>query len=130
LKRRVVAPYEQRIQVRLTIDSRFTQYNFDRFFPVFKILKKNALAEHIIMRFKTKTAQASLQAFYRNEWQNIPIQRIDTAVAMPLTHKILDELGRVGGEVLGGVNHSKTFRVIVAYFAFIHKLKEPKGLVC
>ena len=30
LKRRVVAPYAQRIQVRLTIDSRFTQYNFDR----------------------------------------------------------------------------------------------------
>jgi hypothetical protein len=31
----------------------------------------------------------------------------------------------VGGEILGGVNKSKTFRVMVAYFAFVHKLKIP-----
>ena len=41
----------------------------------------------------------------------------------PLTHDIADELDRVGGEILGGVNRSKTFRVMVAYFAFVHKLK-------
>jgi hypothetical protein len=34
-----------------------------------------------------------------------------------LTHEIADELERVGGEVFGGVNRSKTFRVMVAYFA-------------
>jgi len=43
----------------------------------------------------------------------------------PLTFEIADELERVGGEVLGGVNRSKTFRVMVAYFAFVHKLKNP-----
>jgi hypothetical protein len=32
-------------------------------------------------------------------------------------------LERVGGEVLGGVNRSKAFRVMVAYFALVHKLK-------
>jgi hypothetical protein len=41
----------------------------------------------------------------------------------PLTHDIADELDRVGGEILGGVNRSKAFRVMVAYFAFVHKLK-------
>jgi hypothetical protein len=40
-----------------------------------------------------------------------------------LTFEIADELERVGGEVLGGVNRSKAFRVMVAYFAFVHKLK-------
>jgi hypothetical protein len=34
-------------------------------------------------------------------------------------------LERVGGEVLCGVNRSKAFRVMVAYFAFVHKLKNP-----
>jgi hypothetical protein len=87
-------------------------------------------AEHIIMNFKPKAAQARLQAFYKNEWQDIPFPEIDTAFVFPLTYKIRDELDRVGGEVLGGVNHSKAFRVIVAYLAFIHKLKEPKRLVC
>jgi hypothetical protein len=42
-----------------------------------------------------------------------------------LTYDISDELERVGGEILGGVNRSKTFRVMVAYFASIHKLKTP-----
>ena len=128
LKPRVVAPCVERIQVRLTIDSRFTQNNFDRFFSLFKIRKRNALAEYIIMSFKTKAAQAKLQAFYRNEWRDIPFERIDTAVVTPLTYKILDELDRIGGE-FGGVSRSKAFRVIVAYFAFIHKIKEPKRLV-
>jgi hypothetical protein len=41
----------------------------------------------------------------------------------PLTFEIADELERVGGEVLGGVNRSKAFRVMVAYFAAVHKLK-------
>ena len=129
LKPRVVAPLRERIQVRLTIDSRFTQYNFEQFFSVFKIRRRNALAEHIIMNFKTKAAQAKLQDFYKNEWRDIPVRRIDTALVTPLTYKILDELDRVGAEVLGGVTHSKTFRVIVAYFAFIHNLKEPKRIV-
>jgi hypothetical protein len=129
LKRRVVSPKGERAQVRLTIDSRFTQYYFDRFISVFKIRKRNAIAEHIIMNFKTKAAQARLQAFYKNEWQNIPYPEIDTAFVFPLTNKIRDELDRVGGEVLGGVNHSKAFRVIVAYLAFIHNFKEPKRIV-
>src|ERR1035438_9688547 len=42
-----------------------------------------------------------------------------------MTHEIADELERVGGEILGGVNKSKTFRVMVAYFAAVHKLKTP-----
>ena len=48
---------------------------------------------------------------------------VDTAFVFPLTFEIADELERVGGEVLGGVNRSKAFRVMVAYFAFVHKLK-------
>ena len=63
LKPRVVAPIRERIQVRLTIDSRFTQYNFEQFFSVFKIRRRNALAEHLIMNFKSKTAQAGLHDF-------------------------------------------------------------------
>ncbi len=129
-KRRVVSPAEKRTQLRLTVDSRFTKSYFNQLFAVLKIRKKNALAEHIIMNFKTKAAQARLQAFYKNEWQDIPFPEIDTAFVFPLTNKIRDELDRVGGEVLGGVNHSKAFRVIVAYLAFIHNLKEPKRLVC
>ncbi len=88
-----------------------------------KIRRKNALAEHIIMSFKTKAAQAQLVAFYNNQWLNIPFQSIDTAFVFPLTFDIADELERVGGEILGGVNRSKAFRVMVAYFAFAHKLK-------
>jgi hypothetical protein len=126
LKHRVVSPKAERSQIRLTIDSRFTQYFFEQFFSVFKIRRKNALAEHLIMSFKSKTAQAGLHAFYKNEWMDIPSRPIDTSLVVPLTHKILNELDRVGGEALGGVNHSKTFRVIVAYLAFIHKIKEPK----
>jgi hypothetical protein len=77
------------------------------------------------MNFKTKVAQAQIVAFYNNQWLNIPFQSIDTAFVFPLTYEIADELERVGGEVLGGVNRSKTFRVMVAYFASIYRLKSP-----
>jgi len=122
-KRRVIAPADKRTQLRITVDSRFTKNHFDQLFAVLKIRKKNALAEHIIMSFKSKTAQAQLVAFYNNQWLNIPFQSIDTAFVFPLTFEIADELERVGGEVLGGVNRSKAFRVMVAYFALVHKLK-------
>jgi len=125
LKRRVVAPATMRTQVRLTVDSKFTKSRFSQLFYVLKIRRKNALAEHIIMNFKTKAAQTQLLAFYNNQWLNIPFQSIDTAFVFPLTHEIADELDRVGGEILGGVNRSKTFRVMVAYFAAVHKLKTP-----
>ena len=124
-KRRVVAPAETRTQLRLTVDSKFTKGHFNQLFAVLKIRRKNALAEHIIMSFKSKAAQAQLVAFYNGSWQNIPFQSIDTAFVFPLTFEIADELERVGGEILGGVNRSKTFRVMVAYFAFVHKLKTP-----
>ena len=124
-KRRVVAPAEKRTQLRLTVDSRFTLSHFNQLFAVLKIRRKNALAEHIIMNFKTKAAQAQLVGFYNGPWLNIPFQAIDTAFVFPLTYEIADELERVGGEILGGVNRSKTFRVMVAYFASIHKLKTP-----
>ena len=124
-KRRVVSPAEKRTQLRLTVDSRFTMSHFNQLFAVLKIRRKNALAEHIIMSFKRKAAQAQLAAFYNNQWLNIPFQSIDTAFVFPLTFEIADELERVGGEVLCGVNRSKTFRVMVAYFAFVHKLKNP-----
>ena len=124
-KRRVVAPAEKRTQVRLTVDSRFTKSHFNQLFAVLKIRRKNALAEHIIMSFKSKAAQAQLVGFYNGTWLNIPFQTIDTAFVFPLTYEIADELERVGGEILCGVNKSKTFRVMVAYFAFVHKLKKP-----
>jgi hypothetical protein len=123
--RRVVSPAEERTQLRLTVDSRFTMSHFNQLFAVLKIRRKNALAEHIIMSFKSKAAQAQLLRFYNNQWPNIPFQSIDTAFVFPLTHEIADELERVGGEVLCGVNRSKAFRVMVAYFAFVHKLKNP-----
>jgi hypothetical protein len=97
------------------------QIHQEQFQPTFR--SKNALAEHIIMNFITKAAQAQLLAFYNNQWLNIPFQGIDTAFVFPLTYEIADELDRVGGEILGGVNRYKTFRVMVAYFAFVHKLK-------
>ena len=122
-KRRIVAPADKRTQLRITVDSRFTKSYFNQLFAVLKIRKKNALAEHIIMSFKSKTAQAQLLAFYNNQWLNIPFQSIDTAFVFPLTFEIADELERVGGEVLSGANRSKAFRVMVAYFAFVHKLK-------
>ena len=124
-KRRVVAPADKRVQVRLTVDSKFTKSHFSQLFAVLKIRNKNALAEHIIMNFRTKAAQSQLLAFYNNQWLNIPFQGIDTAFVFPLTYEIADELDRVGGEILGGVNRSKTFRVMVAYFAFVHRLKNP-----
>ena len=124
-KRKVVSPAETRSQLRLTVDSKFTKSHFSQLFAVLKIRRKNALAEHIIMNFKTKAAQAQLVAFYNNQWLNIPFQSIDTAFVFPLTFEIADELERVGGEVLCGVNRSKAFRVMVAYFAAVHKLKTP-----
>ena len=124
-KRRIVSPAEKRTQVRLTVDSKFTKTHFNQLFAVLKIRNKNALAEHIIMNFKTKAAQAQLVAFYNGPWLDIPFQTIDTSFVFPLTYEIADELERVGGEILGGVNKSKTFRVMVAYFASIHKLKSP-----
>jgi hypothetical protein len=124
-KRRVVSSAEKRTQLRLTVDSKFTKSHFSQLFAVLKIRRKNALAEHIIMSFKSKAAQAQLVAFYNNQWLNIPFQSIDTAFVFPLTFEIADELERVGGEILGGVNRSKTFRVMVAYFAAVHKLKTP-----
>jgi hypothetical protein len=107
------------------VDSKFTKTYFGQLFAVLKIRRKNALAEHIIMNFKTKAAQAQLVAFYNGSWLDIPFQSIDTSFVFPLTHEIADELERVGGEILGGVNKSKTFRVMVAYFAAVHKLKTP-----
>jgi hypothetical protein len=95
---------------------------------VLKIRKQNALAEHIIMNFKSKAAQTQILAFYNGPWLNIPFQSIDTSFVFPLTHEIADELERVGGEILGGVNKSKTFRVMVAYFAAVYKLKMPVQL--
>jgi len=124
-RRRIVAPAEKRTQVRLTVDSKFTKNHFNQLFAVLKIRNKNALAEHIIMNFKTKSAQAQILAFYNGPWLDIPFQSIDTSFVFPLTHEIADELERVGGEILGGVNKSKTFRVMVAYFAAVNKLKAP-----
>src|ERR1035437_4161880 len=124
-RRRIVAPAEERTQVRLTVDSKFTKTYFNQLFAVLKIRRKNALAEHIIINFKTKAAQTQLLAFYNGPWLDIPFQSIDTSFVFPLTHDIADELERVGGEILGGVNKSKTFRVMVAYFAAVHKLKTP-----
>ena len=124
-RRRIVAPAEKRTQVRLTVDSKFTKTYFNQLFAVLKIRRKNALAEHIIMNFKTKAAQTQLLAFYNGPWLDIPFQSIDTSFVFPLTHEIADELERVGGEILGGVNKSKAFRVMVEYFAVVHKLKTP-----
>src|ERR1035441_4081037 len=117
--RRVVAPVETRTQLRLTVDSKFTKSHFSQLFAVLKIRNKNALAEHIIMNFKTKATQAQIQAFYNGPWLDISFQSIDTSFVFPLTHEIADELGRMGGEILGGVNKSRTFRVMVAYFAAV-----------
>jgi hypothetical protein len=124
-KRRVVSPAEKRIQVRLTVDSKFTKTHFSQLFAVLKIRKQNALAEHIIMNFKTKATQTQILAFYNGPWLNIPFQSIDTSFVSALTYEIADELERVGGEILGGVNKSKTFRVMVAHFAAVYKLKMP-----
>ena len=63
-KRRIVSPAEKRTQLRLTVDSKFTKSHFNQLFAVLKIRNKNALAEHIIMNFKTKAAQAQILAFY------------------------------------------------------------------
>ena len=126
-KRRVISPAEKRTQLRLTVDSKFTKSHFNQLFAVLKIRRKNALAEHIIMSFKSKAAQAQLVAFYNNQWLNIPFQSIDTAFVFPLTFEIADELERVGGEVLGGVNRSKAFCLMVVYFSFVHKLKKWGG---
>src|ERR1039458_9415844 len=104
-KRRVVAPAEKRTQIRLTVDSKFTKTHFTQLFAVLKIRNKNALAEHIIMNFKTKAAQTQLVGFYNGPWLNIPFQTIDTAFVFPLTYDIADELESVGGEVQIGRAH-------------------------
>src|ERR1035441_8266653 len=87
-KRRVVAPAEKRTQLRITVDFRFTKNYFNQLFAVLKVRKKNALAERIIMSFKSNAAQAQLLAFYNNQWLNIPFQTIDTAFVFPLTYEI------------------------------------------
>src|ERR1035438_3153982 len=97
-KRKVVSPTEKRTQIRLTVDSKFTKSHFSQLFAVLKIRRKNALAEHIIMNFKTKAAQAQIQAFYNGLWLDIPFQSIDTSFVFPLTHEIADELERVRSE--------------------------------
>ena len=66
-KRKVVSPAETRTQLRLTVDSKFTKSHFSQLFAVLKIRRKNALAEHIIMSFKSNAAQAQLVAFYNNQ---------------------------------------------------------------
>jgi hypothetical protein len=83
-KRKIVSPAETRTQLRLTVDSKFTKSHFSQLFAVLKVRRKNALAEHIIMSFKSKAAQA-LVTFYNNQWQNIPFQSIDTAFVFPFT---------------------------------------------
>src|ERR1035441_5520633 len=96
-KRRIIARAENRTQVRLTVDSKFTKTHFKQLFAVLKIRKQNALAEHIIMNFRTKAAQAQILAFYNGPWLDIPFQSIDTSFVFPLTHEIADELERVRG---------------------------------
>jgi len=59
-KRRIVSPAEERTQLRLTVDSKFTKSHFNQLFAVLKIRRKNALAEHIIMSFKTRPRRRSL----------------------------------------------------------------------
>ena len=76
-------PAEKRTQLRLTVDSRFTKIHFNQLFAVLKIRRKNALAEHIIMSFKTKAAQAQLLAFYNGPWLNIPFQSYRHRVRLP-----------------------------------------------
>jgi hypothetical protein len=125
-KRRIIVPAAQRAQLRLTVDSPFTLYHFEQLFAVFKLRNSTALAGHIIAIFKNRSAQESLRAFYKSEWLDIPMHRIDTSLVILATPEIADELERIGGEGLGGVNKSKTFRVIVNYLAFVHKLKKPK----
>ena len=84
-KRRIVAPAEKRNQVRLTVDSKFNKAHFSQLFAVLKIRNKNALAEHIIMNFKTKAALAQIVAFYNGPWLDIPFRSIDTSFVFPLT---------------------------------------------
>ena len=125
-KRRITVPAAQRAQLRLTVDSPFTLYHFEQLFAVFKLRNNTALAGHIIAIFENRSAQESLRAFYKNEWLDIPMQRIDTSLVISASREIREELERIGGEVLGGVSKSKTFRIIVNYVAFVHKLKRPK----
>lgn len=120
-----MAPKESRTQMRLTIDSFYTLHYFNQLFAVFGITTKNALAEKIMTQFTTKDAEAKLSTFYTGLWLEIPFQRIDTSIVFPLTTAIRDEIDRVGLYVLGGVNRSRTFRVMVNYLAHLHKVKKP-----
>ena len=124
--RRILVPAANRVQLRLTVDSKFTLCHFEQLFAVFGLRNNIALAGHIIAIFENRSAQESLRAFYKNEWLDIPMQRIDTSLVISASREIRDELERIGGEVLGGVSKSKTFRIIVNYLAFVHKLKRPK----
>lgn len=123
--RKIVAPKESRTQIRLTIDSFYTLHYFNQLFAVFGISNKNALAERIINSFNTKEAAARLQVFYKGPWLEIPFQRIDTSAVFPLTTAIKAEIDNIGTYVLGGVNRSRTFRVMVNYLARTHQLKKP-----
>jgi len=111
--------------MRLTIDSFYTLHYFNQLFAVFGIATKNALAEKIMTQFTTKDAESKLATFYAGPWLEIPFQRIDTSIVFPLTTAIRDEIDRVGLYVLGGVNRSRTFRVMVNYLASVHKIKKP-----
>jgi hypothetical protein len=125
-KRTIIAPAAPRTQLRLTVDSQFTLYHFEQLFAVFKLRTRTDLAEHVLAIFDTKSAQRNLRAFYENEWLDIPFQGIDAELVLSATPETSDELWRIGGEVLGGVGRSKTFRVMVNYLAFAHKLTKPK----
>jgi hypothetical protein len=124
-RRRIVAPKESRTQMRLTIDSFYTLHYFNQLFAVFGIATKNALAEKIMTQFSSQEAESKLAIFYAGPWLEIPFQRIDTSIVFPLTTAIRDEIDRVGLYVLGGVNRSRTFRIMVNYLAHAHKIKKP-----
>jgi hypothetical protein len=109
--RRIIVLAANRAQLRLTVDSKFTLYHFEQLFAVFRLRNNIALAGHIIAIFKTNSAQDSLREFYKSEWLDIPMQRIDTSLVISASREIRDELERIGGEVLGGVSKSKTFRI-------------------
>ena len=91
-KRRITVPAAQRAQLRLTVDSPFTLYHFEQLFAVFKLRNSTALAGHIIAIFKNRSAQESLRAFYKSEWLDIPMHRIDTSLVILATPEIADEL--------------------------------------
>jgi len=92
---------------------------------VFGLRNNIALAGHIIAIFENRSAQESLRHFTKRVAGH-PDAKNDTSLVISASREIRDELERIGGEVLGGVSKSKTFRIIVNYLAFVHKLKRPK----